>query len=154
MTHRSTGWLFVVAQAALLITLVVVPSGNLWPRPPWLLAIAGVLTLGGMAIIVLATVQLGPALTPTPEPRPTATLRTDGLYRTVRHPIYSGVLVIVVGLVVRNGGAISLVLGIVTVGFFNVKAGWEERRLAMRYPDYAGYAALTPRFVPRPRRKR
>jgi protein-S-isoprenylcysteine O-methyltransferase Ste14 len=36
----------------------------------------------------------------------------------------------------------------VTLGFFNVKARWEEARLAESYPGYRAYAARTPRFVP------
>ena len=151
MSQRTTGWVFVVAQAALLIALVVIPSGDSWPRPNWLVLLSGLITIGGLGVVIMAASHLGTALTPTPEPRPTATLRTDGFYRFVRHPIYSGVLIIVVGLVLRSGSLITLLVGAVTVAFFNVKAAWEERRLSAQYPDYADYAAITPRFVPRPK---
>jgi protein-S-isoprenylcysteine O-methyltransferase Ste14 len=33
-----------------------------------------------------------------------------------------------------------------------MKARWEENRLMQRFEGYAGYAARTPRFVPRLRR--
>ena len=75
-----------------------------------------------------------------------------GAYRFVRHPIYTGVLTIVVGLVVPSGSAVTLAIGLATIAFFNVKARWEEDRLAETYPDYRDYARTTPRFVPRPSR--
>jgi protein-S-isoprenylcysteine O-methyltransferase Ste14 len=77
-------------------------------------------------------------------------LVTTGLYQFARHPIYTGVLAIVVGLTLRSGSWITLVLGIAGVVFFNVKAAWEERQLAEAYPSYVAYADNTPRFIPRP----
>jgi protein-S-isoprenylcysteine O-methyltransferase Ste14 len=147
MNARFTGWFFVAAQVVLLVALVVVPTGDVWPRPPWLLAISATLTLSGMVVIGVAAYQLGAALTPTPEPKTAGTLHTTGLYGVVRHPIYSGVLAVVVGLVVRNASAAGLALGVIAIAFFNVKAAWEERRLAERYESYAAYAAGTPRFI-------
>ena len=44
-------------------------------------------------------------------------------------------------------------MAVALVVFFSVKANWEEQRLVERYPDYPAYAATTPAFVPRPRRR-
>ena len=87
---------------------------------------------------------------PTPVPTTRATLRTTGPYRFVRHPIYTGVLLIVVALAARSGTVVGLVIGAVTIAFFHAKAAWEEQRLAERFADYRSYAAVTPRFLPRP----
>jgi protein-S-isoprenylcysteine O-methyltransferase Ste14 len=113
-----------------------------------------VLIVGGLAGIGVASLRLGSALTATPVPTERGSLTTGGLYRYVRHPIYTAVLGIVIGLVIRSGSVPSLAVGLATVGFFNVKARWEERRLAVAYPDYAAYAARTPRFIPHPRPSR
>jgi len=104
-----------------------------------------------LVAVGVAALRLGAALTPTPVPTERGTLITGGLYTFVRHPIYTGVLIIVVGLVIRSGSLLTLLVGVATVWFFNAKAAWEEARLAERYPDYPAYAAVTPRFVPRPR---
>jgi protein-S-isoprenylcysteine O-methyltransferase Ste14 len=58
-------------------------------------------------------------------------------------------IAIAVGLTVRSGSFIHVAVAVTTVALFTVKAKWEEARLAERYPAYASYAALTPRFVPR-----
>jgi protein-S-isoprenylcysteine O-methyltransferase Ste14 len=150
MSDRTTGWIFVAAQGVLLVALVLVPHRDDWPTPTWLQVIAIVLGVGGLAIGIGAGLRLGSALTPTPMPSAAGRLTTDGLYRYVRHPIYSGVLLVVVGLVLRSGSTVGLGVGVALVIFFSVKARWEENRLADRYPDYERYAARTPRFVPAP----
>lgn len=147
---RRLGWGFVFVQAILLVALIALPSSDQWPTPDWVHLMGTIIVGLGLLMVTVASLRLGSSLTPTPVPTERATLTTDGLYRFVRHPIYTGVLTIVVGLVLPSGSAVTLIVGIVTVAFFNVKATWEERRLAEHYPDYPTYAQHTPRFVPKP----
>ena len=109
--------------------------------------------LGGIGLVAVAALRLGPALTPTPVPNERGQLTTDGLYGLVRHPIYTGVLAAVAGVTIRSGNVLVLLVAAVTVAFFTVKARWEEDRLREHYPGYDAYAAATPRFVPRPGRR-
>jgi len=108
---------------------------------------------GGLAVIGLAALGLGTALTPTPVPNQRGTLSTNGFYRYVRHPIYTGVLAVAAGMPLRSSSWIHLIVAAVTVIFFDRKAAWEEHQLAERFPDYRTYAATTPKFVPRPWRR-
>ncbi|MFK8023799.1 MAG: isoprenylcysteine carboxylmethyltransferase family protein [Ilumatobacter sp.] len=148
-TSESTiGWMFVGAQAVLLVGLVVIP----WPRhlanPGWLDGAASVCFWVGLVLGVAAGLVLGRSLTATPVPLERAALKTTGPYRFVRHPIYTGVVLIVAGLAIGRESWLALAWGAATIGFFHAKAAWEERRLTERYPDYSAYAARTPRFVP------
>jgi protein-S-isoprenylcysteine O-methyltransferase Ste14 len=148
MEHTRTGWLFVAGQVVLLVALVLVPTGTAWPMPGWLWAVALALIAAGLAGVLAASLVLGRALTPTPVPNGRGGLRTGGLYRYVRHPIYTGVLAVVLGITLGSRQWVGLALGLATVGFFTVKARWEEARLTETFPGYADYAAATPRFVP------
>lgn len=139
-------------QAALLVVLVILPDRSDWPTPGWVEAVGTILVIVGIVVVVAASRRLGSALTPTPVPRAGAALATDGWYARVRHPIYSGVLLVVAGLVAGSGSVVVLAVGVVTWGFFHAKAGWEERRLRAAHPGYDAYATVTPRFVPRLRR--
>ena len=150
--HTLTGWVFVGAQVVLLALIVLLPGRGDWPVPTWLQVLGFGLVVAGLVVLGASARSLGSALTATPEPRAGARLQTSGLYARVRHPIYSGVLLVVVGLVARSGSWVVLAVGTVTCGFFTVKAAWEERRLAVRYAEYRDYAARTGRFVPRLRR--
>lgn len=154
MDRRTTGWLFVSAQVVLLVGLVLVPGGTAWPMPGWLRAASIGVTALGLAVVLAGGLHLGRALTPTPVPNGRGELRTAGLYGLVRHPIYSGVLAVVVGLTMGSRSWLALAVGAATIVFFRVKAGWEEARLAEAFPSYADYAAATPRFVPSLRRIR
>lgn len=148
------GRAFVVLQILLLGALVVLPGGGDWPTPWWLHRGGSAVTALGVAIVVVAALRLGRSLTPTPVPKDDGQLATGGLYRFVRHPIYSGVLLIVVALVASSGRWLHLALGVATLGFFAAKARWEEARLDRAYPAYAEYAARTGRFVPGVGRRR
>ncbi len=146
--------MFVAGQVVLLVLLVALPGSDDWPTPSWLRTTAQVVFVAGVVVLIVAALGLGRALTPTPVPIERGELQTAGVYRYVRHPIYSGVLLIVAGITLRSGSWFTLAVAVVTFVFFDRKARWEEARLAERYPQYAGYAARTPRFVPRPRVRR
>jgi len=150
MNSKVIGWTFVAIQAVLIVALVVLPSRDDWPTPDIVNVIGTALLLAGFVIMAVAALSLGRSLTPTPVPVAHGELTTSGLYRFVRHPIYTAVLAIVVSLTIRSGSWISLGVAVVTVGFFNIKARWEEDRLAERYAGYREYADRTPRFIPQP----
>ncbi|MEM7342348.1 MAG: isoprenylcysteine carboxylmethyltransferase family protein [Actinomycetota bacterium] len=144
------GWVFVGVQAVLLGLLILLPGRDDWPTPAAVDTLGAIALVLGVVLVAAASLRLGRALTATPVPTRDGELITHGLYRYVRHPIYSGVLLAVVGLTIRSGSLITLAVAVTTVVFFVVKATWEEQRLAERYEGYAAYAASTPRFVPRP----
>jgi protein-S-isoprenylcysteine O-methyltransferase Ste14 len=103
----SRGEWYVVAQMMLFALLVLGPStwpGGGWTAPyTWLgRFFGGVLLALGIAISLLACLHLGKNLTALPQPRKDAVLVVAGIYRFVRHPIYSGVLIAAFGWAKRS----------------------------------------------------
>ena len=127
---------------------MVLPGRQDWPVPAALTAVCSVGTVVGLAVMVIAATGLGRGLTATPLPNAHATLRTGGLYRFVRHPIYSGLLLMMASITLASGSGFRLLTLGVLVVLLTVKARWEEARLAQRFEGYADYAARTPRFIP------
>jgi protein-S-isoprenylcysteine O-methyltransferase Ste14 len=154
MNDRATGWSFVAVQVVLLGALIFLPGSDDWPTPQWLRTLGTVVNVLGFALVIVAALGLGSSLTATPVPKESGKLETGGLYRFVRHPIYTGVFMIVVALVATSGSWLHLAIGVVTMAFFSVKARWEEQRLRLEYPEYDAYARSTGRFVPVPFRHR
>ncbi len=148
MSREMTGWLWVAGQAVLLVALVLLPGGDDWTTPGFLKAVATVFFFGGLALIAIAALNLGRALTPTPVPTKAGELKTSGLYGIVRHPIYTGVLAVVVGMTLGSGSFIKLAVAAATFVFFDRKSAWEEGQLRDRYPGYAAYASSTPKLIP------
>ncbi|HMQ28683.1 MAG TPA: isoprenylcysteine carboxylmethyltransferase family protein [Acidimicrobiales bacterium] len=149
-TPRETAiaWGFVLVQGALILAVLLLPAGDAWVLSPAADAIAVALEWVGAVILVVGLVNLGRSLTALPTPVPHGELKVGGLYRFVRHPIYTGVMALVLGAAARSGNPWSAGAAVALVGWFMAKARWEEDRLRARYPDYDDYAARTPRFVP------
>jgi protein-S-isoprenylcysteine O-methyltransferase Ste14 len=146
--RRSIAWIFVAAQFALLAVIVLRPGATAWPLPGWLATIAVVTAVAALALMVVAGLGLGRGLTAAPLPNEHAQLRTSGLYRYVRHPIYTGLLTFAVAETVRSRSLVVAGATVALVVLIRFKARWEEQRLTERFADYPAYAARTPRFVP------
>lgn len=143
-----TARLLVTAQFVLLGALVLLRGRDDWLVPHALAVACTAAVVVGLAVMVLGGTMLGRGLTATPLPNAHAQLRTRGLYRFVRHPIYSGLLLTAAAVTVASGSAFRLVIFGLLVLLIARKARWEESRLAARFEGYAAYAARTPRFVP------
>lgn len=148
MTGRGEGW--VVAQGALLLAYLVVPSLGVWPWPVRLLAsLVGVpLLVVGAVFVGYGLTGLGRSLSPFPKPKEDGNLVTDGIYGCVRHPIYGGLVMAAVGFALITGSIGRLLLAALLLGFFAAKSDVEERWLRERYPDYADYQARVRRMLP------
>jgi protein-S-isoprenylcysteine O-methyltransferase Ste14 len=151
-TDVRTARLLVAGQFLLIGILVLVPGRHDWPVPAGLKVACSIATFVGLAVMIIGATGLGRGLTATPLPNAHAKLRTGGLYRYARHPIYSGLLLTMAAITVASGSVSRLLTLVVLVLLLTGKARWEETRLMRRFEGYAGYAARTPRFVPRLRR--
>jgi protein-S-isoprenylcysteine O-methyltransferase Ste14 len=76
-------------------------------------------------------------------------IATGGPYAIVRHPMYAGAILFLVGTPLLLGSWYGVALAPVIVVGFGVRAVLEERTLAAQFPDYADYAArVRYRFIP------
>lgn len=145
----SVGWALVGMQFGALTALVVFPAGDLWSRN-WLVgAGAAVLVTAGVFIAVVAGFRLGTSLTPLPIPKNKGSLARDGIYRFVRHPIYTGVLVAAAGMVLWGGSLAHGVAWLALWGVLGAKVHFEEAMLREKYVDYHDYQEKSGRFIPR-----
>lgn len=138
----------VVAQFVFLVLLGFLPWGSLWPREIATLVIGLVLVALGVGVAVDAGARLGRTLTPSPIPKAGGQLVTGGVYGLVRHPIYSGLLVLGAGLAVIGASVLHPLAWIALLSVLMVKSRLEERMLSEQYGDYAAYAARVGRLVP------
>lgn len=150
----STGWALVGAQFGLIAALVLLPAGTLWPRELLTVVIAASLIVAGIGIAVSGGVALGSSLTPLPIPRAEGELVTSGVYRFIRHPIYTGLLLGGLGISVWGASLWHFLVFVGLATVLNVKVFYEEKLLSTRYSDYQSYAMTTGRLFPRWRAKR
>ncbi|HUX70060.1 MAG TPA: methyltransferase, partial [Cellulomonadaceae bacterium] len=112
----------VTAQFGLIGLLVLIPGGGGWGVPVALQVACAVLVVAGVGIMGLGATSLGRGLTATPLPNQHAELRTGGLYRYVRHPIYTGLLLAATAFAVASGSVERLVVLVLLIALLQGKA--------------------------------
>lgn len=103
--------------------------------------------LGGLGIL-LSAYSIRRSLTAMPLPKEHGQLATNGLYKYVRHPMYSSVLLLSLGIALLSGQWLKYSLVAALAVLFYYKSVYEERYLAQKYTGYMAYAKKTARFVP------
>ncbi len=103
----------------------------------------------GFLFILLALLQLNTNLSPFPKPKDNATLITSGVYKYVRHPIYSGILIALFFLALYLSSPFKIFIVLLLVLLFWYKSKYEEEQLCLKYPDYSKYRQHTGRFLPK-----
>lgn len=141
---RSANWAWLLSQLALLAA--VFAAG--WFRPgdedSWLFhpSLGIFLMLFSALIGLVGCLTLRSSLSAFPQPRKNK-LATEGLYRWVRHPMYSGLLVLALGWVLHTGSAAALAACVPLWWLLKCKAALEDRMLSHVYPEHAHYASRT-----------
>ena len=150
----ARGEWFVVVQV-LLMGLVFFGPRTLGALPAWIspfpqaYPVAGALlmVLGGI-LFLAGIVCLGRGLTPLPYPKKQAKLIDKGPFALVRHPIYSGGLVLCLGWALSMQGWLTLGYVCALFVLLDVKARREEKWLVARFPAYATYQQRVRKLIP------
>jgi len=69
-----------------------------------------------------------------------------GIYRHMRHPMYSGVMLALLASPVHTVNSLNLFAVIAT--YFIIGSKFEERRMLVTYPQYAEYQQRVAAFIP------
>ena len=122
--------------------------GHMAISSPWLQGIGLAVFLLGLALAIWARVYIGQNWGMPMSQKADPELITTGPYRSIRHPIYSGIILAMIGTTL----AVSL-YWLVAVGllgaYFIYSATVEERFMAGRFPDsYPKYKRSTKMLIP------
>jgi protein-S-isoprenylcysteine O-methyltransferase Ste14 len=111
-----------------------------------MILVGELITLAACVWLLVSVLALGRCFGVLPEVRG---LVTRGPYSIVRHPVYLGELGACVGLVVAATTPWNVGVAAVFATAQFVRMRLEEAALGSEFPEYATYAARTPRLVPR-----
>ena len=144
----TTGFFIAIGAWTVLVPAAGTSSVGAWTVPgPALWTGLGVIA-AGFAIIVVAQAQMGASWRIGIDDEPTP-LVTTGLFRWVRHPIYTGVLAIVIGVTCMTPAPwtiAGLVVGYILIA---IQSRLEEEHMCRQHPAaFARWASRTGRFVP------
>jgi protein-S-isoprenylcysteine O-methyltransferase Ste14 len=104
------------------------------------------LVASGSALVLLSLAYLRRSFSVTPQAR---SISRDGPYSAVRHPMYAGNILSLLGLGLLFGTPEALLLSLVMAVLQICRAYFEERLLLSHFPDYKDYMASVGGFLPR-----
>lgn len=138
---RLTGWTGAEGPTPL--------GARLWPFTLGLAVAAVILSYVGLGVAVWARTCLGRNWSAIPELKTGHELVTRGPYAVVRHPIYTGLLLMFAAIAVLWATPAGLFLLLVVIAGIQLKLSREETLLAGEFPDqWPAYRARTRRVVP------
>ena len=134
---------FLVIQT-LFLNLFPFKRNSLWRR-----AIGSVLFFGGLATAIAGRLHLGNnwANIEDYQVLPQQSLVTNGIYHYIRHPIYAGDMLLLVGLQLALNSKLLFAM-FAPLLVIAKQAIAEETILAQQFPTYDDYRVQTKRFIP------
>ena len=119
------------------------------PRTHAILVAAAILCVGGLGFCLWARAVLGRNWSGTVTLKEDHELIVRGPYRLVRHPIYTGLLAMLIATAIQQAhlaGFIGLVLVFIS---FLIKLSYEEEVMLAQFPDqYTAYQERVRRIIP------
>jgi protein-S-isoprenylcysteine O-methyltransferase Ste14 len=141
-----------------IVTVAVLVVGIAVPRSDWVPLEVHALwaRIGGLAILLPATaltlwarLALGAMWSMAPVVKQQHSLRTSGPYAITRHPIYTGLLGMMLGAGLLAGAGRWIVYFLVYLVALQLKVRIEERLMLTEFPeDYPRYRERVPQLVP------
>jgi protein-S-isoprenylcysteine O-methyltransferase Ste14 len=141
-----------IGSVILFVVFRALPNGD-WStfnvQAHWV-HLVGLLFLVGSTVFTLwSRVALGNMWSAAPAVKEDHVLRTGGPYAVTRHPIYTGILGMLLGTTMLVGVGRWVLLVPVGLVLYEMKIGMEERLMLEQFPDeYASYRARVPQLIP------
>jgi protein-S-isoprenylcysteine O-methyltransferase Ste14 len=120
---------------------------------PELAILGGLLAVASTALLLWARWVLGTMWASVPMVRDHHELRTDGPYRLVRHPIYTGLLGLTVGGMLACGFGVWIAFTVIAIPWLLRRVRIEDGLMAGQFgTSYDAYRARVPALIPWTRR--
>ena len=140
---------FVLIQFVLFFLFILEIPQLQFALPNFISIIGIIVTVVGSIIILIALLQLNKNLSPFPSPKSGSQLIQNGLYKYIRHPIYTGILMLLSGYSFYVTSGYKLLITLLLLILFIFKSRYEENRLALVFKSYSEYKKTTGRFLPK-----
>ncbi len=142
-------FILAVAGVGLLYNMAGWPTVQLVPRGDLTDTVGVLLCAAGIGFAIWARRTLGTNWSANPTIKEGHELITDGPYRIVRHPIYTGLLLAVFGSELADGRLSAFIVFLICTTGIIVKLTIEERLMMRQFPnEYAAYKKRAKALIP------
>lgn len=149
MNFKAKDIAYVALQVTLFLSFLLDISLLRFRLPVWIDHLLLPLIFIGAGVVLFALLQLKTNLSIFPTPLRGSELITHGLFKYIRHPIYSGILLSAFSLALYLGSGYKLLIAILLLILFYFKSNYEEKLLLHKFPEYKDYMKRSGRFLPR-----
>ena len=105
-----------------------------------------------ITFFISSKISLGKNYSPCFDQRTPSSITTDGIYKFVRHPIYSSNILLLIGILFISGSYLIVVNIVLLSLFYIISAYREERYLLNKFSSYSTYSSKTGMFIPKYRK--
>lgn len=117
--------------------------------PIWMAFTGLILSIAGIVFALVAMRTLSSNLRAVPTPAAKGRLITHGVFKIVRHPIYSGIILTATGGLCIHFSVALLCLALGLIVLFWIKSSYEEQMLLEKYGEYKSYTLTTGKLFPK-----
>jgi protein-S-isoprenylcysteine O-methyltransferase Ste14 len=152
--ERPRGWTRLLTVLAVIWVFAVMSRIAGFEQPLWspsaaVGVLADLITIAGLAVAIWARATLGRNWSGRVVFKQDHELIQHGPYAYVRHPIYSGLLLMILGTAIESGRLASFALLAAFVALFAVKAHFEEQLMTRHFPEaYPQYRRRVKALIP------
>ncbi|MHB8875296.1 MAG: methyltransferase family protein [Myxococcaceae bacterium] len=143
--------IFVVALVAWCLLFISLGPGALgvWSVPQVFAVLAWVLLISGVVVVVIAQAQMGASWRIGIDSKNRTELVTHGLFQIVRNPIFTGLLLVTLGIVLLTPSPWSVLGWAFLLYVLALQVRLEEEHLLRLHGEpYRAYASRVGRFAP------
>ncbi|WP_081212186.1 methyltransferase family protein [Salegentibacter sediminis] len=148
MNLKAKDIAYVGLQLTLFLSFLLDISLLNFRLPVWIDYLLLPLIFLGAGVVIIALLQLKTNLSIFPSPLNGSQLITHGLFKYIRHPIYSGILLTAFSLAFYLGSGYKLLIAFLLLILFYFKSSYEEKLLLQKFPEYRDYMKRSGRFWP------
>jgi protein-S-isoprenylcysteine O-methyltransferase Ste14 len=152
-SFRSFRYLHKILRISTLIIFI----GSIWTdNTIWIKLFSGTtflyfgIAITSLAIVLflIAGINLGDNYTPCYDSYLPEDIIQNGLYKLIRHPIYTSNLLLIFGVFISCGSALILLNFCILFIYYLMAALSEEKALLTHFPNYKNYKKQTGMFLP------
>jgi len=112
------------------------------------------ITLSVIAIsfFISSKITLGKNYSPCYDQRAPKSITTSGLYKYIRHPIYSSNILLLIGVLLISGSYLMIINILILSFYYIISAYREEKYLINKFSYYNTYSKKTGMFIPKYRK--
>jgi protein-S-isoprenylcysteine O-methyltransferase Ste14 len=147
MNANIKDFFIVLLQLSFLALFVLIGQWNARFMDPYIQIVGYLSILFGFLVFLLGIYQLRTYISIFPTPVRDGELITTGIYKYIRHPMYTGLFFVLIGYGAVSLNFYRLLIAIVIILIVLEKVEYEENRLMEKYRKYKDYKVKTGKFI-------